>query len=864
MIEFRTLGALDLRRADGPELDSLVAQPKRIGLLAYLCLARPHGFHRRDTLLGLFWPDSDQTRARASLRRALHVLRLSLGEDALPSRGDEEIAANSNLIWCDAGAFEERLAANKVVEALELYRGDLLPGFFLDELPSFERWLDETRTYLRSLASSAARLAAEASESERNFTDAVHWARRAVELAENDERAVRGLVEVLERAGDRAGALQVYDDFVTRLAAELEAEPSLETRALADRLRSKGSGNRPKIEEQPKAALQALERMSGAHLEIVQEFPDPLASSVTQRSSSSRRSSIRRGVAVAGVLLISVAAVASLHSFAAPTTGAPAARRKLTFNGNITQGILSPDGQFLAYVAQERDSNRLIVQDLTGGPADTMLAFPRQAVDHTIEWSPNSARILMKQGGKVVLIHRHGGSPQQQVRGFQVGDDARWFPDGRVSLSNLPKGRLVVMNLETGDSLPIHIPRLRGIPFDGSWSRDGRELAVVTNSLDSVRWVINGITLDGRIEPLVEDSVPLNSPRWADGNVLYYLRGADAIWRAHVSPQTGKVTGRAEKIESGIDALPGNIGLAHFSLSRDGHQLVYAKGERFSNIYRVEPIDSIAPPHMERLTTGVSLKWSPVVSPDGQWIAFAAQTKDGSELFRMPIDGGRTIQISQGARIWPRSEIAWSPDGQQIAFQTVRAGRSQIWLAAVSSGEMRGFPNINTSIRTTYLTWAPGSRIVYGLPDVHLRVLDPTTSRDELLVADTAGTGLHYPRYSPTGKEIAMTRWRRGERNLVSILRIADGTDTRLPTALVFPRGWSADGRFIFAQIPFVPKIVRLDASGKKPPEAVFTAPVREMECTPDPSRHRLSFICMMFDFSSDIWMIEDLDRGSD
>ena len=42
MIEFRTLGTLDLRRTHGPQLDSLLAQPKRIALLAYLCLASPH------------------------------------------------------------------------------------------------------------------------------------------------------------------------------------------------------------------------------------------------------------------------------------------------------------------------------------------------------------------------------------------------------------------------------------------------------------------------------------------------------------------------------------------------------------------------------------------------------------------------------------------------------------------------------------------------------------------------------------------------------------------------------------------------------------------------------------------------------
>src|SRR6185437_1097711 len=91
VIEFRTLGTLDLRAADGRELHSLLAQPKRIALFAYLCIAQPRGFHHRDTLLGLFWPNADQEHARTSLRKSLHFLRRALGDDAILSRGDEEV-----------------------------------------------------------------------------------------------------------------------------------------------------------------------------------------------------------------------------------------------------------------------------------------------------------------------------------------------------------------------------------------------------------------------------------------------------------------------------------------------------------------------------------------------------------------------------------------------------------------------------------------------------------------------------------------------------------------------------------------------------------------------------------------------------
>ena len=70
MISFRTLGTTDLRR-DGKEISTVLAQPKRLALLAYLASARPRGFHSRDSVLALFWPDADAERARNSLRQAL-------------------------------------------------------------------------------------------------------------------------------------------------------------------------------------------------------------------------------------------------------------------------------------------------------------------------------------------------------------------------------------------------------------------------------------------------------------------------------------------------------------------------------------------------------------------------------------------------------------------------------------------------------------------------------------------------------------------------------------------------------------------------------------------------------------------------
>src|SRR6202022_1941284 len=130
VIELRTLGTLDLHSANGRELHSLLAQPKRVALLAYLCIAQPCGFHRRDTLLGLFWPNSDQEHARTSLRKSLHILRRALGEDAILSRGDEDVAVDFERVSCDVIEFEASLKANRLEEALDRYHGDLLASVF--------------------------------------------------------------------------------------------------------------------------------------------------------------------------------------------------------------------------------------------------------------------------------------------------------------------------------------------------------------------------------------------------------------------------------------------------------------------------------------------------------------------------------------------------------------------------------------------------------------------------------------------------------------------------------------------------------------------------------------------------------------
>src|ERR1700694_734037 len=180
------LGGLEFRADDGRDPSLVLAHEKRLALLAYLAAARPFGVHRRDSLVGLLWPELDQEHARAALRKTLYGLRQAIGAESIVANGDETLGISEAALWSDVRAFELALGAHRYLDALALYRGDFLPGFFLTNAPDFYRWVEAVRQELRGKAIRAAWFAAAESEQGGSSADAVHWARFAQQFAPAD------------------------------------------------------------------------------------------------------------------------------------------------------------------------------------------------------------------------------------------------------------------------------------------------------------------------------------------------------------------------------------------------------------------------------------------------------------------------------------------------------------------------------------------------------------------------------------------------------------------------------------------------------------------------------------------------------
>jgi DNA-binding SARP family transcriptional activator/Tfp pilus assembly protein PilF len=348
MIRLRTLGTLDLRGSEGEELRAVLAQPRRAALLAYLALAMPRGTQRRDTVLALFWPELDLDRARNALGQALHFLRRSIGADVIVNRNGEGLAIDSSKFWCDAAAFEEALDANRISEALALYRGDLLEGFHISDAPEFEHWLDSERTRLIARYTQAVESVATEREAARDFHGAVtHWRALAARDAYSSRLTLR-LMRALRAAGDPAGALLQAREHERLLREELGIAPDADVTALVGQLQA----GEASVVLPPTPAPDVPTRRV--------ELPEAIDVGATGANRSPRS---RRAPLLAGALILVSVGVAAAVVLPSPRRERPYARELMALyeNGRRAEISRSLEGVQTAAAyyrsAIERDSS---------------------------------------------------------------------------------------------------------------------------------------------------------------------------------------------------------------------------------------------------------------------------------------------------------------------------------------------------------------------------------------------------------------------------------------------------------------------------------------------------------------------------
>ena len=209
---------------------------KATALLAHLALAdRPRS---REALCELLWPDQDPEHARGALRRTLSAVRKAVGEQWVDTASDSVALRDGAGLAVDVRRFRELADgdATALAEAVEVFRGELLEGFYVRDSPAFDAWyVREADALQRELGAALGRLV-RALEERREYGRAIGHAQRWLALDSLHEPAHRELIRLYALDGDRAAALAQYRDCVRTLSQELGVAPVDETAALFEQV----------------------------------------------------------------------------------------------------------------------------------------------------------------------------------------------------------------------------------------------------------------------------------------------------------------------------------------------------------------------------------------------------------------------------------------------------------------------------------------------------------------------------------------------------------------------------------------------------------------------------------------------------
>ena len=248
MFSLKVLGGAVLLGRGGVPVKGRAVHRRRLALLSLLAVARrPVG---RERLIGYLWPEHPTDGARRLLSESLYVLRQELGDDALVSGGND-VTLNPRIVTSDVGEMEGALEGGDLEQAVALYRGPFLDGFYVTGADEFERWAEGERDRLARAYARALETLAERSESGGALLEAVEWWRRLLSHDPYSTRVAIRLVAALDAAGERTGALRAaaaHADFVRQ---ELGEEPPAELTLMADRIRADGV---PALPRPPAAA----------------------------------------------------------------------------------------------------------------------------------------------------------------------------------------------------------------------------------------------------------------------------------------------------------------------------------------------------------------------------------------------------------------------------------------------------------------------------------------------------------------------------------------------------------------------------------------------------------------------------------
>jgi serine/threonine protein kinase len=486
---------------------------------------------------------------------------------------------------------------------------------------------------------------------------------------------------------------------------------------------------------------------------------------------------------------------------------------RLTDNGNAHLATISPDGKLVSFVNIQNGRQSLVIRQVaTGSSVEVVAPSDEKLMQPT--FSPDGDYLYYVAGnrniGTLYKVSALGGEAKKLVT--DIDSSVTFSPDGKTFafLRHNPTEGGDTIFTASGDGADlkpfIHTKEIGVDRFTGmSWSPDGERLllGVYKSALDSPKKVqLAAINFtDKKFNLLGEKNWQVaESFHWfKDGSAILFLGKPSMsenlqIWRMNfpngelkqvttdtsdygslsVAADTNSiVTTKVDTISSFWSLLPetkemkqlsgesktlsAHLGVSH---SADG-KLYYAKktGEEV-NVFSMNEDGNAE----KQLTAGAKFNYEPVVTPDGKHVVFSSNRNGFFNLWRMDADGKNPLQLTK-VQNGIDSQIDVMPGGKTVLFTRHSSdhGKASLMKVSIDGGEA------------------------------------------EPLVPETESSAL-LPRVSPDGKLLAYQSFHYDQEkaNFDSTVKIVPLSENQtgkpakeIEFGLHFPLEWTADGKFL-------------------------------------------------------------------
>ncbi len=402
------------------------------------------------------------------------------------------------------------------------------------------------------------------------------------------------------------------------------------------------------------------------------------------------------------------------YLYRTPVLGGTPEKILADIDSNIT---FSPDGSRFAYVVwhdPEVGKYRLVVHSVEDGKETTLASGAIALNFRDPVWSPD--------GKVIVCVVNH---PANAISGLAAVDvntgkqtlfftsdhfafvRPEWFADSRgililiqEQLSSFERLQIAAVSYPGG--------KLRSITHDTNSyddltvSADGRTIAALLNEPRDNLFIAPANSERAPAHQVTSSASVLSFAWMKDARILLGLRSGFTLMDTASTTSSLFGTGEASSPES-PSACP------------DGHYIVFSalasSGSGTRNIWRMNTDGG----DVTKLTSGRNDAF-PVCSPDGHWVIYGEDIRQGGKLMKVPLQGGVAEAVSQLPIV---SSLDVSPDGALAAFVSFGApnsGSDRIGVVDIASGQTRKLLLFEKPHTTRIQFARDGKAVVYIMP----------------------------------------------------------------------------------------------------------------------------------------------------